>query len=70
MLTCSCHSHNGFLTKKGLAMVEKLALDKTAVATYIDRVRSVSALPESEGGCGHENQFYFSLNEELTDGSS
>ncbi len=49
---CECHSHNGFLTAKGLREAEQRSLegleiqgvDKSRPIVYLDMVGSVSAL--------------------------
>ena len=46
-LSCSCHSHGGFLTAKGLEEaaqrdLEVSALDAMGVSRYLDKVGSVS----------------------------
>ncbi len=45
---CGCHSHNGFLTAKGLTEAEQRSLeglDAREVSREVDKVVSVSALP-------------------------
>jgi len=46
---CSCHSHSGFLTARGIRAVaqrslEGLEVDAMAVPLYLDKVGSVSGL--------------------------
>jgi len=52
MTDCSCHSHGGFLTAKGLAeAAQRFSLEGLAPRgdhAYVDRVGSVSALVEVE----------------------
>jgi len=58
-VTCSCSSHNGFLTAKGLAeaaqrereltLFPEMGLARGRPAWYLDKVGSVSALVEVEG---------------------
>ena len=46
---CTCHSHGGFLTRRGYEFVRTPQVDKTEVQLYLDKVGSVSALVEGEG---------------------
>ena len=54
MKSCSCRSHNGFLTAKGLEEAAQRSLEGLEVLAvetpglYFDRVGSVSALAEAE----------------------
>ncbi len=55
MSRCRCHSHGGFLTRRGYAEVEQRSLeglevrrvDKSRVQCYLDSQGSVSGSPES-----------------------
>ena len=54
MTDCSCSSHGGFLTAKGLGEAAQREVDCYGVdamwsSGYLDRVGSVSALAEAEG---------------------
>ncbi len=53
MSNCQCSGHSGFLTAKGLKEaaqreLELAALDVTGRRCLLDRVGSVSAMPEPE----------------------
>ncbi len=55
LMDCSCSSHGGFLTAKGLKEAAQRELQLDAVDSmdtrlYLDKVGSVSALVEVEGG--------------------
>jgi len=44
-MDCSCHAHNGFLTRRGYAKAEvdlREGVDRAGVDEYLDRVLSVS----------------------------
>jgi len=48
---CSCHSHSGFLTRKGIRVAQQTSLEGLAPRgelEYIDRSVSVSALTGPE----------------------
>ncbi len=45
---CSCHSHDGFLTRRGYEALAQPEVDKAEVQLYLDKVGSVSALVEVE----------------------
>ncbi len=47
---CGCHSHNGFLTRRGYERMSHPAVDKAEAFPYLDKVVSVSA-SEGEGEC-------------------
>ena len=49
-LTCRCHSHDGFLTRRGYELVTARGVDKAEAVPYLDRVGSVSALVEGREG--------------------
>ncbi len=59
-MKCDCHSHNGFLTAKGLeetAQRELLSaegLTRSGNCVMFDKVGSVSGLVEVEGHWDHE----------------
>ena len=49
---CGCHSHNGFLTSKGLKEAaqrerERNGLAAMGIVPYLDKVGSVRAVPET-----------------------
>ena len=51
MVDCSCHAHNGFLTRAGYARVDELlheGVDKAGSLWYLDKVGSVSGLKRDE----------------------
>ena len=46
---CKCHSHNGFLTRRGYEDAQLyLGVDKGRACRYLDKVASVSGLDEDE----------------------
>ena len=50
-MTCGCYSHNGFLTRRGYALVADRGvseLHEWSDMCYLDKVGSVSALTETE----------------------
>jgi len=48
LAACSCHSHGGFLTRRGYEIARSRGVDKTEAIVYIDRVSSVSGPVEVE----------------------
>ncbi len=60
-MNCRCHSHDGFLTGRGYAEaaqrdLEMSGLDDAAKRLYLDKVFSVSALPEAEADCDYDEK--------------
>ena len=60
-MTCSCSSHNGFLTAKGLREAAKRSslirgLDARRYELHLDKVGSVSAMVEVEHDCDYDSK--------------
>ncbi len=45
---CVCHSHNGFLTRRGYLLARALGVDKAEELRYLDKVGSVSGVRRDE----------------------
>ena len=64
-MRCNCRAHNGLLTAKGLAEaaqreLELNALDAMGIVPYLDKVGSVSAMPDAR-------DFYAFVTDDMTD---